>query len=333
MDINQTAPLYDALIVEGGPAGLSAGIYLGRFCRTVAVVDCRRTGRSDYAQINRNFLGFPDGLSAVEMGERGREQAERFGVRFYEAEVVRLSRGDGVFVAQAAGGLELHARAVVLATGVEDRWVEFPGYEEFVGRTLHWCIVCDGYEMRDQRVVVVGNDDETADTAIQLLRFTDRVTLLTNAGSLGLGDETVERLDAHGIRLVVGRIAGARARPKEKGCFAALRLDGGDQIDLDHLFSHQGADPNTELARALGVELTSAGYVKVDLEARTSVAGVYAAGDVTRLFSHQIVTAAHEGAAAAMALSHDLFERDQQAFRVGRGATGTGQVPHREPAP
>lgn len=317
VDINRPVDLYDALIIGGGPAGLSAAVYLARACRRVAVADCKRPGRSDYAQVNHNYLGFPDGIAALELSSIGRQQAERFGARFVDVEVARLGQADGVFAAEAPGGTTLHARAVILATGVHDRWPEFPGYHDFVGRTLHWCIVCDGYEMRGQRVVVVGNDDETAQTASQMQRFTDQVTLLTNDGSLGMRPEIVRHLDERGIWIVVGRIVGARS--KKRGIFEAIELEGGGEIDLDHLFSHQGADPNVALARALGLDLDAGQYIRADDEGRTSMPGVYAAGDVTRHFAHQISSAVHEGAAAATTLNYDLFLKDEEAFRVSHG--------------
>ncbi len=320
MEMNQTDELYDALVVGGGPAGLSAAVYLARWCRSVAVLNCDRPGRSDWPQVNHNYLGFPEGIAARELVERGRAQAERYGARFYDAEVAYVSRTDeeGVFKAQAPD-LTLRARAVLLATGVRDRWVAFPGYEAFIGRTIHWCIVCDGYEMRGQRVVVAGNDEHTAEMAIQMLRFTDRVTVVTNDGSLGIAPQTVERLDEHRIRLLVGRIAGAKARTREEGMLAAVRLEGDEEIAADHLFSVQGSEPNTALARSLGVRVTDGGYIEADTEGKTSVPGVYAAGDVTRLHSHQIATAVHEGAAAANALNYYLFEKDEDAFRTARG--------------
>jgi thioredoxin reductase (NADPH) len=321
MDVNPTVEMYDALVVGGGPAGLSAAVNLARACRSVAVVDCRREGRSDWQQVNRNYLGFPDGVTAIELGKIGRAQAEAYGARFFDAEVARLARDGTVFTAQAAGGLALHGRAVILATGVKDRWTDFPGYEAYVGKTLHWCIVCDGFEMQGQRVLVVGNDDHTAELAIQMLRFTREVSILTNSGSLGMPSALVQQLDDRGIRLVVGRLAGARSRKGEEGAFAAVQVEGADEIELelDHLFSYQGADPNCELARSLGVDQTAGGYLKVDAECRTSVPGVYAAGDVTRYSSHQVSTAVHEGAVAAAALNHDLYLQDQAAFEVGRG--------------
>jgi thioredoxin reductase (NADPH) len=323
MEMNPTVELYDALIVGGGPAGLSAAVYLARWCRAVAVVNCERPGRSDWPQINHNYLGFPEGIAARDLVDRGRTQADAFGARIYDAEVAHITEGDheGIFKMEAPN-LTLRARAIILATGVRDRWVEFPGYEEFIGRTIHWCIVCDGYETRGQQVVVAGNDEHAAEMAVQMLRFTDQVTVVTNDGSLGMPPELVERLDQHRIRLVVGRITGARAR--KRGILAAISLEGGEEIEAAHLFSVQGSVPNTALARALGVRLNTAGFIEVDTEGHTSVPGIFAAGDVTRLHAHQIATAVHEGAAAANALNHYLFEKDEAAFRTARGRATDG---------
>ena len=302
---------YDALIVGAGPAGLSAAIYVARACRSVGVFQCERPGRSDWGQHNHNVLGFPDGISIVDLCQRGRQQAQRFGATFHDQEVRSVTADAGGFTL-ATGDGTYHGRGIILATGVTDRWVEFPNYQEFIGRTMHWCITCDGYEMRSQRVVVVGNDEHAAEMAIQMLIFQPQhLVLVTNDGALGMRQETAQRLHAMGIQLVVDRIHEARA--KAHGEFESLILAQGMVIDLDHLFSAQGAEPNSALARPLDVDLTHLGHIQVDTESRTSMPGVYAAGDVTRLFSHQVVTAAHEGASAAMSLTYDLFHRHQEA--------------------
>lgn len=306
MDIHGAVDHVDALVIGGGPAGLSASIYLARARRSVALFDCVKTGRSDWGQVNFNYLGFPDGVSLIDLLTFGRLQAERFGVQFFDAEVASLTREhDGSFKATAPN-VAMHGSGVLLATGVEDRWPAFPGYEEFVGKSMHWCIVCDGYEMQGKRVVVVGNDEGAAEMAVQMTIFTKDVTLLSNSGSLGLPASTVQDLEGNGIRVVVGRLA--RAKAKAPGEFSAIELVDGREIPLDHLFSMQGAEPNNALARSLGVDLDALGYIKADTEGRTNVPGVFAAGDVTRLFSHQVTTAVHEGAAAALALNYYLFK-------------------------
>jgi thioredoxin reductase (NADPH) len=301
----------DAVIVGGGPAGLSAAIYLARACRSVALFEAEKPGRSDWGQVNHNYLGFPDGISIVDLCARGRAQAERFGVRIHNAVVETVERDARGFTVAAAGRTH-HGRGLILATGVTDTWVQFPGHEEYIGKTMHWCITCDGYEMRDQRVLVVGNDSHTAELALQMLGYQpSSVTVLTNSWGIGFPLDHVEALRRHGIDLVVDRIVEARAT--SRGHVEAVLLERGGELLIDHLFSAQGAEPNSVLARSLGVDLDERGHIKVDAEAKTSVPGVYAAGDVTSLHSHQVLTAAHEGATAATSLVYALYQADLEA--------------------
>lgn len=302
---------FDAAIVGGGPAGLAAAVNLGRALRSVLLFDRPQPGRSDYPQVNHNYLGFPEGVSARELCERSTAQAKRYGAQVCAAEVMAIRRVPGGFTLQGSDGECCQARGVVLATGVRDHWTRFPGFEMFIGHSLHWCIVCDGYEMRGKRVVVAGNDDGAATTALQMRRFTPNVTLVTNDGSLGLTSEVADRLDRRELPVVIGRIARGVARDGEPGMLASLHLEDGRELPAEHLFSHQGAMPQTALARSLGVAMSGGGYVTVDTEQRTSQPFVYAAGDCTRLFAHQIATAAHEGATAAQTLNCDLFGADE----------------------
>lgn len=300
---------WDAVVVGGGPAGLAAAVNLARACRSVLVFDRTRPGRSDFAQVNHNYLGFSGGIEARELCERGREQARHFGAAIRDLDAAAARRTEAGFAVTAGDGSVHACRGLILATGVRDRWPTFPDVEAYVGRSVHWCIVCDGFEMQGKAVAVLGNDEHAADTALQLLLFTPRVTLVTGDGALGLRPETADRLARRGIRVIVDCIVGARA--SAPGALAALQLRGGGEIAVDHLFSLRGAEPETALARSLGIELSAEGYIKVDTEGRTSLAGVYAAGDVTRLFSHQIATAGHEGVTAACALNYDLWRADE----------------------
>lgn len=173
---------------------------------------------------------------------------------------------------------------------------------------MHWCIVCDGYEMQGQRVLVVGNNEVAAEDARQLLRFTPDVALLLEPGEHALSSRRLRQLEQNGVTIHTGRIAGTECR--DPGWCTSVVTDAGEQIPVDHIFSVLGAVPNTDLAAGLGLAVDGDGYIRTDTEARTSVPGVYAAGDVTRLFSHQVITAAHEGATAAMAIAWDLWQRE-----------------------
>jgi thioredoxin reductase len=137
------------------------------------------------------------------------------------------------------------------------------------------------------------------------------VTLVTNDGALGLTPEAADQLRQRELPVMIGRIAHGQARDGEPGMLASLLLEDGRKLPVDHLFSHQGATPQTALARSLGIELRGDGYINADTEQRTSESFIYAAGDCTRLFAHQVVTAAHEGATAAQTLNYDLFKADE----------------------
>lgn len=175
-------------------------------------------------QFNQNYLGFPDGISITELTDRGRRQAEKFRAVVIDSEVKTLMSEQYGF-ALTAGEQTYRGRAVILATGVDDEWTVFPGYQNYIGKTMHWCIACDGYEMQGQRVVVVGNNEHAAGMAIQMMTFRPaEVTVLTNHGALGIRPETVDRLQERGIRLVISRIAESWA--KEEGVFKAIELEG-----------------------------------------------------------------------------------------------------------
>ena len=157
------------------------------------------------------------------------------------------------------------------------------------------------------RVVVAGNTDASAAEALQLQRFTDRITLLTDSSECNISRKFQERLRRAGIPLIHDKIAEVLGQDGE---FEAICTRGGRRIELDQLFSQQGATPQTKLAEDLGVRLADNGYIVVDTEQKTSVPGVYAAGDVTRLHSHQVATAVHEGGQAASAANYFLYPPD-----------------------
>lgn len=302
---------YDTIVVGGGPAGLSAAIYLARYNRTAVVID-HLSGRWRSHEINENYLGFPKGVAARRLRALGRKQAERFGVAFCRAKVTLLEKEDGGFKARA-GRYVFHGRTVVLATGVKDIMPPIGKTEEYWGKTLFWCITCDGYKVRDKRVVVVGTNDEAAISALQFLNFTKNLAFITNCPPDAEGCELTadgrKRLRDAGIPVYEGKIDRAEGA---SGVMRAVLLEDGTRIETEFMFSELGAEPRVELARALKVKIADNGFIETDEEQRTNVKHVYAAGDVTRLFAHQIATAAHEGATAGITANYDLYEPYQR---------------------
>lgn len=294
---------YEVLVVGGGPAGLSAALYLARYDRQVALFDTGR-GRSTWHQINHNYLGFPGGVPARQLRELGRAQLDEYEqVTVLEHKIATLRREDGVFIAEGQAG-QWRGQAVILCTGVIDHYSHFEGWQEYVGRSMFWCITCDGYGCKNARVVVTGNTNAAAAEALQLQRFTPHLTVLTDSHDCFIDESFQQRLKRRNIPLVHDKIDAAIGHDGE---FEAICTKNGQRIELDQLFCQHGATPQTKLAQDLGVLLSREGYICTDTEQKTNVAGVYAAGDVTRLHSHQITTAVHEGGMAASAANYFLY--------------------------
>ena len=302
------AGLYDCAIIGAGPAGLSAALYMGRMRRSVVVVDDNE-GRSNWHQVNRNYLGFPDGIHARALREVGREQAERYDARFLDACVkdVRVE-GDGKdrrFLLATTGG-PVAARTLIIATGVSDHFPDFERCDDCIGKSLFWCIICDGYEAMGKKIVVLGSGNRAASLALQLLVFTDKVSLVPWKKPLHAEPQRIAAMREHGIAVYESHVRSYNCAPD--GQLASLTLEDDTQVDLDSLFVTQWIEPNTQLAEKLGVRIDEKGFIVVDVEQCTTVDGVYAAGDVTRLFNHQISSAVHEGGMAAAAANYYLYE-------------------------
>lgn len=338
--------VFDCAIVGGGPAGLSAAINLARMRRSVLVID-DRDGRSLWSQVNRNYLGFPDGIPAAEIRLQGRRQAARYGARFLLGRVTAADRdgdlfrllvqgdvagGAGIDAAgtdvnvardeaigralgevQAGASEEIRARSVILATGVRDPFPKFEGRDECVGISLFWCIACDGYESADKSVAVVGRDEEAVETALDLLEFTGKITIAAGrASGFSVPESRLADLAANGIAAYPWGVA---SYPNENGQIEALILADPNRtrIPVEMVFTVHAPKARNEIARQLGVDLNAMGQIVVDIEQHTNVPGVYAAGDATSVHDHQVSAAVHEGNQAAAAANYFLYRPVQKA--------------------
>lgn len=308
--------MYDALILGGGPAGLSAAVYLARFTRNVLVLDSG-AGRSSFAQVNENYLGFPGGVTTQELRRLGRQQAEDFGAHFKECCVARVEHrqtdakhGDH-FIAYTDAG-EFTGKTLLFATGVKDVWPNITGIERHIGRQVFWCITCDGWRAKDRKIVCVGSSDEAATTTLQFLLFTKDITMIVDPHKERISDEKLEQLASHNISIVRGKPTNFdyADAPDNDGCgdhIEAVCLDSGARLPCDMLFALLGVRPNTQLAHEAGVHLDEGGYIIMDDEGYTNIPGIFAAGDLTRMYTQQVASAVHAGAEAAQTMNYYLY--------------------------
>ncbi len=229
----------EVIVVGGGPAGLSAAIYLARYGRSVALFDMGH-GRSTHHQVNRNYLGFPGGTRTTELRQRGLDQLRAYEhVYIGHHKVERLERTDGGCVVSGQFG-DTSGRAVILAMGVLDHYPHFRDWESYVGISMFWCITCDGYESRDKKIVVAGHTNDTASEALQLTRLSDDITLITNSHVSEIDDRFASRLAAAGIPVLHDKIHDAQGTD---GQLEVLETTGGLKLPVEALFVVQRATP------------------------------------------------------------------------------------------
>ena len=294
----------DCLIIGGGPAGLTAAIYLARFHLSVTLIDAGQS-RAGLIPLTRNHAGFPEGIAGTELIERMRHQAMLYGVVLQFGTIDKLDIEQGGFLAGTTNG-EVRACSVLLATGVVNRrppmMNDSDHAEALADGRLRYCPICDGYEVTDLRVAVLGAGERARDEALFLRSYTANLTLAFPDETDELTEEDRSKLTEAGIE-----IAGA--------CRAIRLADGKIELELadatksfDSLYPALGSDIRSELAAQVGAKLSDDGSIIVDAHQRTNVPGLYAAGDVV-LGLDQISHAMGEGGVAATTIRNDLAQR------------------------
>jgi len=296
-------PIIDCLIIGGGPAGLTAAIYLARFHLDILVVDGGKS-RASWIPCTRNHAGYPDGIEGKELLRRMREQACKYGAKIETEFVTKLEReGEtGLFTATWGSG-EAKARTVLLATGVTNRRppMDEDLHDDALARGLvRYCPICDGYEVTDKRVGVIGSGDRGIAEALFLRSYTADVTLIAPDKALRLKPEDAGELKDAGIECVDGP---AHAVAIANNCITVDTAEG--HYTFDSIYPALGSDTHTQLAEMLGAKLAGDGCILCDDHQRASVPGLYAAGDVVHGLD-QISHAMGEGGVAATTIRNDL---------------------------
>lgn len=282
-------------MVGAGPAGLTAAIYLARFRRRVLVLD-GGPSRASWIPESHNTPGFNRGVGGIELLRRLTQQAAQFGAEIRRGRVIALRRAGETFRA-TVGDEVLCAPYVILATGVLDRMPPLPGLEDAIraGR-VRVCPICDAYEAIDSRIAVLGDSDLGAREAAFLRTYSDQVALLRSAGGDGAAPGSASGAEVLDIKLMDISLGGDRVR---------LTSTGQPDRVFDHLYLALGCTAQAELALACGAAHDAPGNLVVDAHQQTSIAGLYAAGDIVRGLN-QIAVAAGEAAVAATAIHNRL---------------------------
>jgi thioredoxin reductase (NADPH) len=299
---------WDVVVVGGGPAGITASIYLARYGLKVLIVEKNSIGgKVSVNPIIENFPGFPS-ITGEELSRIFHEHARKSGVKIlFPEEVIGMDLDGEEKKVITKSGRELSAKAVLIATGAEDKKLNVPGEAELYGKGVSYCAVCDGPLFRDKRVVVVGGGNTAAVSALYLAKIAKEVIVVHRREKMRAEQALTERLSSLAnvsfrwnsyVTEIIGRekVEGVKIRGKE----------GEEVIQADGIFIFIGVEPNSHIARKAGINTDENGFILVDYWQRTNKYAVYAAGDVTGE-PMQIAKAVGEGVRAAVDIYNRVF--------------------------
>jgi thioredoxin reductase (NADPH) len=294
---------FDLIIVGGGPAGLTAGIYGVRAELKSVIIESKIPGgQIATAGKVENYPGFPDGIMGMELAERMRMQAENIGVKIKVFEPVeRIEREEG-YLFLTTNKERYKGKAVIIATGLAHKKLKVPGEEEFFGRGVSYCATCDGPLFAHKKVAVLGGGTGAAMAALYLDDVADDVKMITEAGHIRVAEEIINRRLKESdmdilLHTKLKRIVGDQI----VNGIEIIDWKGEERkIEMDGVFIEVGKDPVTAFLENLKVGLDGDDYIIVDRDQKTNIQGLYAAGDVTSNGIKQVGIAVAEGCNAAL---------------------------------
>lgn len=296
--------IYDLIIIGGGPAGLSAGLYAGR-ARLKAVIIERGIAGGQVATTNliENYPGFPNGIGGMELAQLMEQQAMKFGVESAYGNVTGLRLEDNIKVVLTEDGSEYRGRAVIIATGADHVKLGVPGEERLAGRGVSYCAICDGAFFQNQDVAVIGGGDSAIDEGLYLTRVCRKVTVVHRRDQLRAEKVLQERAFATANMAfvwnhVVESIEGQEA--VEKLILRHVKTGEKSELAVSGVFIYVGLRPNTAWLQGGPVAIDANGYIPTNARMETNVPGVYAVGDVRQDSLRQAIIAAGEGATAML---------------------------------
>ena len=292
--------IYDIVIIGGGPAGYTAAMYAARAgFDTVVIERMSPGGQMALTGDIDNYPGFPDGIDGFTLGVNMQKGAERFGAKTEYAEVTGVELEGDIKQIRTKSGT-IYGRAVIIATGADPRRLGLDGESDLIGRGIHYCAHCDGRFYKDKRVIVIGGGNSAAEDALYLSRMVETVTLIHRRDSLRADKVCREPLmRAENVKFIWNStVTKLLAEEKITGVRVRDEISGEErEVMADGVFVSIGRVPATDIFKGK-IDLDEAGYIIADESAKTSVPGVFVAGDVRTKTLRQIVTAVSDGATA-----------------------------------
>lgn len=299
--ITTLSSMLDCLIIGAGPAGLTAAIYLNRFRRNCLIIDGGKS-RVSLIPTSHNYPGFPQGIHGPELLARLNSQVLNYGGEVVEAQVCSLRVDNGIFVATLDSGQQIRSKAVLIATGATDVAPPFPSMESAVRKgLLRYCPICDGYEAIDKTVAVLGRGMHGAREALFIADYASRLTLFTNGTGENFTEES-EQLRKRNVEIVTAEIEFIREFSSSQ---MEISLRSGETRLFDLMYSALGLQTHSHLARQLGAHCDETGQICVDQHMQTTLAGLFASGDVA-VGLNQISVAAGQSAIASTTIHNFL---------------------------
>ncbi|CAH1059253.1 NAD(P)/FAD-dependent oxidoreductase [Paenibacillus pseudetheri] len=295
---------YDCVIIGGGPAGLNAALVLGRARKSVVVMDEGRARN----RVTRKTHGFltRDPISPSEFRQIAKEQISAYpSVTFAEDTAISITGTNGDFQITTVQGQTFHSKKVLFAIGMKDLPMDIKGLSDVYGKSAFICPYCDGWELRDQPLVVIVKGADATHMAQVLSGWTKKITICTN-GSDDLTDAQREELNQHNIPVYDSPIQSIKS---DNGMVQQVMLKDGTSIVCTGIFFRPKLMIGADLLQAIGCELTETGTVIVDNLGKTNVPGVYSAGDAATHL-HQAIIAASMGSLAGVGINNELNEEE-----------------------
>ena len=302
--------IFEVIIVGGGPAGLTAGLYSSRAGLTSILIEKGIFGgQITYAEHVENFTGFPEGISGQELGEKMHEQARKHGLKTLTAEVTGLEMQGAMKLVKTTEG-DYTGRTVIMAGGAVRRKLGVEGETRLTGRGVSYCAVCDSAFFRDQRVVIVGGGDTAITEALHLAKFASSITIIHRRDQLRAGHVLQEKLRSEPKidflwDTTVTAIEGADMVERIK--LLNVKTGQSAEMEVSGVFVSVGTNPDTEYVKTI-LPLDESGYIITNEKMETPVPGLFAAGDIRHNSARQAITAAGDGATAAIYAQKYLTE-------------------------